>query len=315
MNLPLVIIEGPTAIGKSDIAVRLAKLTDGEIVSADSMQVYRGMDIGTGKIRPDECMGIPHYMLDVADPCEEYDIARYKEDAKKAVLDIAHRGKIPILCGGTGFYIQAVVKDIDFSRGVPDADYRRMLEDAANEKGPEYIYAMLLEKDPDAALMIHPNNVKKVIRALEYYRDTGEKISVKNRRDKESRSPYDYLEFLIDGDRGSLYERIDKRVDQMIADGLVEEVKGLMEKGAGRHMVSMQALGYKEMIDHITGKTDFEEAVRILKRDTRHYAKRQLTWFNHQGDPVRIMREDFENDNEKIAEYIAKKVKEHYYGG
>ncbi|MBE5996858.1 MAG: tRNA (adenosine(37)-N6)-dimethylallyltransferase MiaA [Lachnospiraceae bacterium] len=311
-RIPLIVIEGPTSAGKSDIAVLVAKALDGEIISADSMQVYREMDIGTGKIRPEEMGGIPHFLLDIADPEDAFDLARFKEAAKEAVLDVWRRGKIPVLCGGTGFYIQAVVKDIDFSSASPSEEYRRELEEFAEREGNDALHAILREKDPDAAAAIHPNNRKRVIRALEFLHETGGKISEKNRSDKEQPSPYDAMIFFIDMDRAELYQKIEKRVDLMLEAGLVEEVRTLKERGLTRNDVSMQGLGYKEILAYLEGETSLEEAVRILKRDTRHFAKRQLTWFRHDREAVRIAREDYGNDAVKIAEAVAGMIREHY---
>ena len=311
-RIPLIVIEGPTSAGKSDIAVLVAKALDGEIISADSMQVYRGMDIGTGKIRPEEMGGIPHFLLDIADPEDAFDLARYKELAKEAVLDVWRRGKVPVLCGGTGFYIQAVVKDIDFSSASPSEEYRRELEEFAESEGNDALHAILKEKDPEAAAAIHPNNRKRVIRALEFLHETGEKISEKNRSDKEQASPYDAMIFFIDMDRADLYRKIEKRVDLMLEAGLVEEVRSLQARGLTRNDVSMQGLGYKEILAYLEGETTLEEAVRVLKRDTRHFAKRQLTWFRHDREAIRIAREDYGNDAGKIAEAVTGMIREHY---
>ena len=308
---PLIVIEGPTSAGKSEIAVYVARKIGGEIVSADSMQVYRGMDIGTGKIRPEEMMGIPHYLLDIAEPEDPFDLARYKAMAKEAVLKISENGYIPILCGGTGFYIQAVVKDIDFSKASPSDAYREKLEKYADEHGSDALHGILKERDPEAAAAIHPNNRKRVIRALEFFHETGTKISEKNKNDKEQSSPYDAMIFFIDMDRAQLYRKIEKRVDRMIDGGLVEEVAALRARGLTKKDVSMQGLGYKEILGYLDGETSLEEAVRILKRDTRHFAKRQLTWFRHDPEAIRIAREEYGNDPEKIADAIVEMIKEH----
>ena len=311
-RIPLLVIEGPTSAGKSDIAVLVAKAVGGEIISADSMQVYKGMDIGTGKIRPEEMGGIPHHLLDVAEPTDAFDLARFKEMAKDAVMGVWERGHFPILCGGTGFYIQAVVKDIDFSSASPSEAYRAELEAFAEKEGNDALHRILAEKDPEAAEAIHPNNRKRVIRALEFLHETGGKISEKNRSDKEQPSPYDVMIFFIDMDRAALYRKIEKRVDRMLEDGLLDEVRTLREKGLTKNDVSMQGLGYKEILGYLEGELPLEEAVRILKRDTRHFAKRQLTWFRHDRDAIRIDRDDFGNDPEKIAAAVTGMVREHY---
>ena len=312
MKRPLIVIEGPTAVGKSDIAVLVAGLIGGEIISADSMQVYRYMDIGSGKITREEMKGIPHYMLDVVSPCEDYDISRYAAGASEAVKSVYSHGKIPILTGGTGFYIQAVIKDIDFSRGSPVDEYRRELEELAASRGKEAVHSMLEKVDEKAASAIHPNNLKKVIRALEYYRVTGEKISERNDSDREKAGPYDCLEVFINQDRDILYGKIEKRIDKMMSEGLTDEVRRLKEMGASAGSTAMQGLGYKEILGYLNGEYSLEEAVMLLKRNTRHYAKRQVTWFRHQGDPIEIMREDHDDDNGKIARFICGLAKERF---
>ena len=300
----LVVISGPTASGKSEIAVELARKIGGEIISADSMQVYRHMDIGSAKITLEEMMGVPHYMIDVAEPTENFDVARFAEEAKAHVRDIQMRGKVPILCGGTGFYIQAVTRDIDFTESGCDEVYRSELAKYAETHGNEALHARLREIDPESAEAIHANNVKRVIRALEYYRQTGEKISEHNIRESERPSPYDLHFYVIHCDRQALYDRIDRRVDFMMDMGLIDEVMYLKAMGLTRDMVSMQGLGYKEMLDYLDGVYDLEEAVRILKRDSRHYAKRQLTWFKREKEAVWIRREDFNNDTFKIVDFL-----------
>ena len=300
----LVVISGPTASGKSEIAVELARKIGGEIISADSMQVYRHMDIGSAKITLEEMMGVPHYMIDVAEPTENFDVARFAEEAKAHVRDIQMRGKVPILCGGTGFYIQAVTRDIDFTESGSDEAYRSELAKYAETHGNEALHARLREIDPESADAIHANNVKRVIRALEYYRQTGEKISEHNIRESERPSPYDLHFYVIHCDRQALYDRIDRRVDFMMDMGLIDEVMYLKAMGLTRDMVSMRGLGYKEMLDYLDGVYDLEEAVRILKRDSRHYAKRQLTWFKREKEAVWIRREDFNNDTFKIVDFL-----------
>jgi tRNA dimethylallyltransferase len=268
------------------------------------MQVYRHMDIGSAKITLEEMMGVPHYMIDVAEPTENFDVARFAEEAKAHVRDIQMRGKVPILCGGTGFYIQAVTRDIDFTESGCDEVYRSELAKYAETHGNEALHARLREIDPESAEAIHANNVKRVIRALEYYRQTGEKISEHNIRESERPSPYDLHFYVIHCDRQALYDRIDRRVDFMMDMGLIDEVMYLKAMGLTRDMVSMQGLGYKEMLDYLDGVYDLEEAVRILKRDSRHYAKRQLTWFKREKEAVWIRREDFNNDTFKIVDFL-----------
>lgn len=307
---PLLVIAGPTAVGKSEIAVETARRIGGEIVSADSMQVYRYMDIGSAKITFEEMMGVPHHMIDVTDPRDSMDVARYAEMARNAIEDIHQRGRIPILCGGTGFYIQAVTRNIDFEETSADPGYREELLAIAEKKGNEYLHAMLREADPAAAEEIHPNNVKRVVRALEYYRETGRRISLHNEEEKERKSPYDLVFFVISEDREHLYDRINARVDFMMREGLVDEVRYLRAMGLSRDDVSMQALGYKEILDYFDGKTSLEEAVAIIKRDSRHFAKRQITWFKREEDAMWIDRDSFAGDSVRIAEYIISILKD-----
>ncbi len=280
---PLILIAGPTASGKSDLAVRLAEKIGGEIISGDSMQVYKGMDIGTAKITAEEMRGIPHHLIDVVEPWEEWNVARFTEEAACLVEEIHARGAVPIVCGGTGFYLHALAYGADFEPEETGGELRRQLEEqAATEEGRAALYAELCGIDPESARMIHPNNSKRVIRAIEYYRQCGRKISEHNSELKQKESPYELYYFVLSRKREELYERIEQRVDRMMADGLVEEVKRLREAGCSRNMVSMQGLGYKEILDALDGITSLEEAVRILKRDTRHFAKRQLTWFRRE---------------------------------
>ena len=304
----LIVVAGPTASGKSAAAVELARMIGGEIISADSMQVYRYMDIGSAKITKEEMMGVPHYLIDVADPTEEFDVVRYSHEAKAAISDIVSRGKIPILCGGTGFYIQAVTRDIDFSETGSLPKYREELTDYAAQHGNTALHEQLKNIDPVSYETIHPNNLKRVIRALEYYKETGMTISAHNEAERQRETPYDLHFFVLYDDRAVLYDRIDRRVDFMMAEGLYDEVMYLRQMGLTRDMVSMQGLGYKEMLDCMDGRYDLDEAVRILKRDSRHYAKRQITWFKREKDAVWIDRADFGGDSRRIAEFMAKSI-------
>ena len=304
----LIVVAGPTASGKSAAAVELARMIDGEIISADSMQVYRHMDIGSAKITKEEMMGIPHYLIDIADPTEEFDVVRYAHEAKAAISDIISRGKIPILCGGTGFYIQAVTRDIDFSETGSLPKYREELAAYAAEHGNEALHDRLKDIDPVSYETIHANNLKRVIRALEYYKETGMTISAHNAAERQRETPYDLHFFVLNDDRAVLYDRIDKRVDFMMAEGLYDEVMYLRQMGLTRNMVSMQGLGYKEMLDCMDGRYELDEAVRILKRDSRHYAKRQITWFKREKDAVWIDRADFGGDSKRIAEFMVRTI-------
>ena len=309
MKKPLIVLTGPTAVGKTSLSIALARAVEGEIISADSMQVYKHMDIGSAKIKKEEMEGIPHYLIDVLEPDEEFHVVRFQEMAKEAMKEIYSKGKIPILTGGTGFYIQAVVKDIDFSQDTEKSSVRERLENLAQEKGGEYLHELLAQRDPESAEKIHPNNIKRVIRALEYYELTREKISLHNEREGEKVSPYNTAYFVLNDHRERLYEKIDRRVDQMLDEGLVEEVRRLAQMGYTRDMVSMQGLGYKEILAYLEGEYSLEEAVYVLKRDTRHFAKRQLTWFRREKDVIWVNKPDFDYDDKKILEYILENCK------
>lgn len=301
---PLIVLTGPTAVGKTALSIKLAKEVGGEILSADSMQVYRGMDIGSAKIRPEEMQGIPHHLIDVLEPDQEFNVVVFQRLCRQALEGIYERGHIPILTGGTGFYIQAVLRDIDFTENPENTDYRRQLEQLASEKGSQVLHEMLKEVDPEAAQAIHSHNVKRMIRALEFYRLTGQKISEHNEREAERPSPYRYCYFVLSDDRETLYRRIEERVDRMLEEGLVEEVRGLMDRGCHRDMVSMQGLGYKEILDFLAGEITLEEAVYRIKTGTRHFAKRQLTWFRRESDVIWLNKPDYGYDEEKILAVI-----------
>lgn len=310
MKKPLVILTGPTAVGKTKASIGLAKAIGGEIISADSMQVYKQMDIGSAKIKPSEMDGIPHYLVDILEPDEEFHVVLFQQMAKQAIQKIYEKGKIPILVGGTGFYIQAVLYDIDFSENEKDTSYRKELEKLAQTKGAEYLHDRLREVDEKSAQDIHANNVKRVIRALEYFHQTGEKISEHNEEQRKKVSPYNFSYFVLNDERAHLYEKINLRVDQMINEGLVREVQSLKEKGYTRDMVSMQGLGYKEMLDYLDNKCSLEEAVEIIKRDTRHFAKRQITWFKRESDVTWIDKKEYDYNEERILKAMLQELKE-----
>ena len=310
MKKPLIVLTGPTAVGKTSLSISLAKAVNGEIISADSMQVYKGMDIGAAKIRKEEMQGVTHYLVDILEPEEECHIVKFQELAKAALEEIYAKGKIPILVGGTGFYIQAVTRDIDFTQAEQETSYREELEQFAKEKGAEYLHEKLREVDSKSAENIHANNVKRVIRALEFYHQNGTPISEHNEEQKQQTSPYNLAYFVLTAPREILYERIDRRVDQMMEEGLLEEVKSLRERGCHRGMVSMQGLGYKEILAYLEGEYPLEEAVRILKRDTRHFAKRQLTWFRREQDVIWVDKEQFHWNEAEILEYMMSVLKE-----
>lgn len=293
---PIIILTGPTAVGKTALSIALAKAIDGEIISADSMQVYKQMDIGSAKITKDEMEGVPHHLVDVLDPQEGFDVCRFQSMAKEALAGIYERGRVPIVVGGTGFYIQALLYDIDFTETKEDTAYRRELSELARTKGNHALHEMLKQVDPESAEAIHENNVKRVIRALEFYQETGEKISAHNEQQRLHESPYQFCYFVLTDDRKTLYERIDERVDLMLEQGLVAEVQALKEQGCRADMVSMKGLGYKEILAYLDGQISLEEAVYIIKRDTRHFAKRQLTWFRRERDVIWLDRQAYQDE-------------------
>lgn len=297
---PIIILTGPTAVGKTKASIGLAKSIGGEIISADSMQVYQKMDIGSAKIHPEEMEGIRHYLINVLDPAEEFNVVLFQQMAKQAMDKIYANGHIPIVVGGTGFYIQALLYDVDFTQEEDDKGIRAELETIAKEKGAEYLHHMLQEIDAKSAETIHANNVKRVVRALEYYRQTGQPISEHNEKERQKESPYNFAYFVLLDERQRLYERIEKRIDLMMEEGLLNEVKTLYEEGYTRDMVSMQGLGYKEILDYLDGKMTLDEAIYILKRDTRHFAKRQITWFKREKDVCWIDKSAFQYDEDKI---------------
>lgn len=305
---PLIILTGPTAVGKTKASIGLAKAVDGEIISADSMQVYRHMDIGSAKIKPEEMEGIPHHLIDVLEPDDEFHVVKFQQLAKKAMREIWERGHIPIVTGGTGFYIQALLYDIDFDENEKEDACRKELEAYAREHGAEALHEKLALVDPSSAEMIHPNNIKRVIRALEFYEQTGKRISEHNETQRQRESPYAFAYFVLTDDRAHLYERINRRVDQMIEEGLVNEVQALKDKGYTKQLVSMQGLGYKEILDYLDGNCTLEEAIYTIKRDTRHFAKRQLTWFKRERDVIWINKQSFGYDAEQILDEMLSKL-------
>lgn len=304
INPPMIVLTGPTAVGKTRLSLSLAKAVDGEILSADSMQVYRHMDIGSAKIRKTEMQGIPHHMIDILEPWESFNVALFKELGKECVRKIHDRGHIPIVTGGTGFYIQALLRDIDFTENEEAPEYRRELEQLAAERGAAYLHGLLREADPGAAEAIHANNIKRTIRALEYYHLTGERISEHNEQESQKPSAYNSCYFVLNDDRERLYARIEQRIDEMLAEGLIDEVRKLRDMGCRRDMISMQGLGYKEIMAWLEGETTFEEAVETLKRDTRHFAKRQLTWFRRERDVIWVNKDEFGYDENRMLEFM-----------
>ncbi|MBQ7677547.1 MAG: tRNA (adenosine(37)-N6)-dimethylallyltransferase MiaA [Lachnospiraceae bacterium] len=308
MKKSLLILTGPTAAGKTALSLKLAKDLNGEIVSADSVQVYKYMDIGSAKIRPEEMEGVPHHLIDIIEPTEDFDVMKFSAFAKEAIADILGRGRLPILVGGTGFYIQAVLYDIAFTEESDDGTIRKQLEISYDNDGADALFSRLMDIDPASAAIIHKNNKKRLIRALEYYELTGEPISVHNERERSRKAAYDFLYYVLTDDRTLLYRRIDRRVDAMIAEGLVDEVAGLRERGVKKGMTAMQALGYKEIDAYLDGTITLEEAVYTIKRDTRHFAKRQLTWFKREKDVRMIDRREYTSDD-KIARMIEEEAR------
>ncbi len=308
MKKPLVLIAGPTASGKTGTSVLLAKHINGEIISADSMQVYKGMDIGTAKVKKEEMQGITHYMIDELSPNEPCSVAWFKERVTSYIEQVYAKGKIPILVGGTGFYINAILYDTSFDEMQADLAYRNELFELVAKKGNTFLHDKLYIVDPISAATIHPNNVKRVVRALEYYHQTNTPISSHNEAEKTKRadnvSPYDYTFFALTMERELLYERINTRVEQMLAEGLVQEVQTFFDKGYSLELTSMKAIGYKEFFPYLKGQTALEECVSSLKQNTRHYAKRQLTWFKHQADPILIEVDNYHFDTSLIVDHM-----------
>lgn len=309
---PLIILTGPTAVGKTELSIKLAKEVGGEIISADSMQVYKRMDIGTAKIRPEEMDGVPHHLIDILEPTEDFNIYLFQKYAKDAMKQIYERGNIPIIVGGTGFYIQSIIYDIEFNdedNAGTESAYRKELNDFYEKNGASKLHDLLRNVDPFSADNIHENNVKRVIRALEFYKENSYPISKHNEEQRLKESPYNFAYFVLNQSRDVLYERIEKRIDMMIKDDLVDEVKSLLEYGCTPDMVSMQGLGYKEIIPYINGKCSLEDAIYILKRDTRHFAKRQLTWFRRERDVIWVDKDKITTVDEQIK-FIKDKCKE-----
>ncbi len=306
---PIIIITGPTAVGKTSLSVNLAKAIGGEIISADSMQIYQHMDIGSAKITSEEMEGVTHHLIDLLDPKEEFHVAKFQELAKEALEKIYSKNKIPILVGGTGFYIQALLYDINFSKEDSSKEYRNELELFAKTHGEEALHQKLAQIDPKSAEEIHANNVKRVIRAIEYYHQNGRLISEHNMEERQRQSPYEFFYYVLTCERETLYQRIEKRIDLMLEAGLIDEVKKLSEMGCTKDMVSMKGIGYKEILEYLEGSFTLEEAVQILKRDTRHFAKRQLTWFRREREVRWLDLDEFQWNQEALIERIIREYK------
>ncbi len=307
---PLILLAGPTAVGKTESSIALAKALNGEIISADSMQVYRGLDVGSAKITREEMQGVPHHLIDILDPREEFHVMAFQNLARNAIEEIQSRGKVPVVTGGTGFYIQALLYGVEFSSDV-DQEYRDSLWALHDEKGPEVLHQMLSEVDPDTAENLSPNNVKRVIRSLEFYHVNHMPISEHNRIERERTSPYEFRYFVLTMDREKLYERIDLRVDLMMKAGLLEEVKKLKENGSVPEDTAMQGIGYKEILHHLNDPEGYplDQAVDDIKKNTRHFAKRQLTWFRREKEVIWVDKDKFSDQNELIQYLIGESKK------
>ncbi|WP_458413823.1 tRNA (adenosine(37)-N6)-dimethylallyltransferase MiaA [Schinkia sp. CFF1] len=314
MNKNVIAIIGPTAVGKTKMSIELAHALDGEIISGDSMQIYRGMDIGTAKVTKTEMQGIPHYLIDIKDPREDFSVAEFQGLAMELIEEISQRGKVPIIAGGTGLYIQAVLFNYNFSVAESNPEYRLFLEKRIEAEGIEGVYHELTLIDPESCERIHPNNVRRVIRALEVYHETGLTMS-EYLKEQESDSPYDHQIIGLTMERELLYERINKRVDMMVENGLLEEVQKLYNAGI-KDCQSIQAIGYKEIYDYFSGKTTKEESIELLKRNSRRYAKRQLTWFRNKMDVAWFDMSEavgsaqmFEQKKKEILDLVAGKLR------
>ena len=301
---PLILLAGPTAVGKTESSIALAKVLNGEIISADSMQVYRGLDVGSAKITKEEMQGVPHHLIDILDPREEFHVMAFQSLAREAAEDIWSRGKVPIVTGGTGFYIQALLYGVEFSSDV-DQEYRDSLRKLCDEKGPEELHRMLAEVDPETAEKLSANNVKRVIRSLEFYHVNQMPISEHNRMERERTSPYDFKYFVLTMDREKLYERIGLRVDLMMKAGFLEEVKALKEQGSMPEDTAMQGIGYKEILHHLNDPENYplDLAVDDIKKNTRHFAKRQLTWFRREKEVIWVDKDSFA-DQAALIQYL-----------
>ena len=303
----LIILAGPTASGKTAVSVDLAKRIGGEIISADSMQIYRGMDIGTAKITSDEMQGVKHYLINVLDPKEDFNIVKFQNMVKCSIEEIKKNGHIPILVGGTGFYIQSIIYDIKFDKEDDNGSIRKVLEEEYDKMGADFMYEKLKKIDSISAENIHKNNKKRIIRAIEYFLINNALISEHNELQRKKTSPYDFRFFVLNPKRDILYDRINKRVDKMVERGLVDEVKSLIESGLSIDNISMQGIGYKEIVEYLEGNIPLDKAVENIKQNTRHMAKRQVTWFKRERDVIYIDPFEFEN-NEKIVDYMVEKI-------
>ncbi|MBC2581370.1 tRNA (adenosine(37)-N6)-dimethylallyltransferase MiaA [Clostridium sp. DJ247] len=302
----LFILAGPTAVGKTDISIKLAKKLKGEILSADSMQIYEYMDIGSAKISKEEMQGIPHHLIDIVDPHESFNVSQFKALSEKKIDAISHKNKLPMLVGGTGLYINSLIYNYDFTEANVDEDYREYLQKLASDKGKEYVHELLKDIDIDSYNRLYPNDLKRVIRALEVYKLTGKTISQCNMENDIYDIPYNVFYFVLTMDRAKLYDRINKRVDIMIYNGLIDEVKKLKAMGCTADMQSMKGIGYKEILYFLDGSISLEEAVYLIKKGSRNYAKRQLTWFRKDKRVIWIDKDKFDSEDEIVEDIIEK---------
>ncbi len=308
MSNKIIVIVGPTAVGKTYASVELAKKLNTEVISADSMQIYKGMDIGTAKITDEEKNGIKHHMIDIIEPNENYSVSDFKDKAEEIIDNILLNNNVPIIVGGSGLYVNSLIYDLDFGNAKSNEKIREYYNYYHREHGEDKLYEKLLKIDPKAAEKIHKNNVKRVIRALEFHDITGFKFSEINTDIRKPSNKYDCILIGLNMDRKTLYERINQRVDKMIDEGLIEEVKSLLYKGYDKDLVSMKGIGYKEIIDYLDGNISLDESVNILKRNTRRFAKRQYTWFLRDNN-VKWFDVKSVNDLDEIVENIYEYLK------
>ena len=304
MKNALVVLAGPTAVGKTALSISLAHELNAEIISGDSMQVYRGMDIGTGKIKAEEMDGIPHHLLDIKDPKEGFSAAEFQVLAKEKIIDITNRGKLPMIVGGTGLYLSSLIYDYDFAQTEHDEEYRAYLNKIAQEEGNEQLLAMLSKVDKETAERLNLQDTKRIIRALEVYHLSGQPLSKQKQQGRERESAYNLAFIVLDMNRQKLYQKIEQRIDGMLEDGWLKEVQWLLEQGLTINDVAMQGLGYRQLALYLNGEISYERAVELTKRDTRHFAKRQLTWFRHESN-VNWINKDGKNEQQILEEALA----------
>lgn len=303
MKKNLFILAGPTAVGKTKISVQLAKRLNGEIISSDSMQIYKYMDIGSAKVTEEEKEGVPHHLIDFVDPSEEFSVSEFKDRAEEAIDEINLRNRLPMIAGGTGLYINSLIFNYNFAETNRDDEYREYLNQLAETNGKEYVHNLLKDVDTESYERLYPNDLKRVIRALEVYKVTGKTIRELNAEIDLYDIPYNVFYYVLTMDREKLYDRINKRVDIMLEEGLIEEVTKLKESGMTADMQSMKGIGYKEILHYLEGNISLEEAVYLIKKGSRNYAKRQLTWFR-KDDRVNWINKDLFSSDEEIIEYI-----------